>query len=51
MRIFAVTVNLLTLTAMAVVYANHVSAVETKRLQTQIMIERTVAQALLTVEE
>lgn len=47
MKAFAIAVNLFILAAMALVYTNHVYGQTVQYLETQIQIERTVAQVLL----
>ena len=47
MKTIAIAVNLIILTALAVVYTNHVHGQTVQHLETQIQIERTVAQSLL----
>ena len=47
MKTFVVAVNLAILAAMALVYTNHVYGETVQQLETQVQIERAVAQALL----
>lgn len=47
MKTIAIAVNLFILAAMALVYTNHVYGQTVQHLETQVQIERAVAQVLL----